>query len=354
MVAAPTLTVIVRSMARPSLEAALASIAVQDYAPVEVLVVAACGPAHPALPPACGPHELLAVASPVRLPRPQAANAGLDAATGEWITFLDDDDMFLPGHLSALMGARAAEPQARVVHSYARAVFRDGHVERFGQPHALIQLYERNYIHLSSAVIARDLVAAGCRFDESLEIHEDWDFFIQLAQNARFHFVACESFEWHADAGDSGAGGGGNQDDARFAAYRDRVYAKWAARRDALVERVGPLVEQAAALAQRGERAVAEECCREALQASPSDPWVLNVLAMIRNAAGDLREARAAQELAVAIRPLDPGLVYNLAVLCRAQGDVELARRCCDRALALAPGFAPAQKLATELGAALE
>mgnify|MGYP000541208000 CR=1 FL=1 len=37
-------------------------------------------------------------------------------------------------------------------------------------------------------------------------------------------------------ANDSGAGGGGNQDDARFARFRDRVYAKWATARDALVE----------------------------------------------------------------------------------------------------------------------
>ena len=41
------------------------------------------------------------------------------------------------------MAARAAAPTAGVVHSYARGVFRDGHSERFGQPHALIQLYER-------------------------------------------------------------------------------------------------------------------------------------------------------------------------------------------------------------------
>jgi tetratricopeptide (TPR) repeat protein len=320
-------------------------------APVEVVVVAACGPGHPALPERCGPHALRLVQSAASLSRPAAADAGLDAAAGDWITFLDDDDVFLPGHLSALLAARAAAPQARVVHSYARAVFRDGRVERVGQPHALIQLYERNYIHLSASVFARELVAAGCRFDESLEILEDWDFFIQLAQHTPFQFVARQTFEWHADAGDSGAGGGSNHDAALFAACRDRIYAKWAARRDALVERVGPLLQEAAALAQRGDGAGAEARCRAALAASPNDPWALNVLAMLRRAGGDLREARAAQELAVAIRPLDAGFVYNLAVLCRAQGDVDVARRCCDRALALAPGFAPAQKLRAELGA---
>ena len=85
---------------------------------------------------------------------------------------------------------------------------------------------------------------------------------------------------------------------------------------------------------------------------SPNDPWALNTLAMLKRAAGELGEARAAQELAVAVCPSDPSFIYNLALVCRAQGDLEHARRCCGRVLTLAPGFVPAQKLAVELGAA--
>jgi tetratricopeptide (TPR) repeat protein len=343
--APPLLTVVVRSMARPSLATALASIAAQDYPATEVIVVAACGPAHPPLPARCGPHPQRLVESSVRLSRPAAANAGLDAATGEWITFLDDDDRFLPGHLSALMAAQSSAPDAGVIHSYARAVFGDGRVERFGQPHALLQLFERNTIHLSATVFARALVRQGCRFDETLDIHEDWDFLIQLAQRARFHFVPLQSFEWHTEAGDSGAGGGGNQDDARFARFRDRVYAKWARAHDALVDRVAPLLQEASTLARAGHLEAAAARCRDALAVSVNDPWALNLLAMIHRSAGDLPAARAAQELAAAIRPLDAGIVYNLALVCRAQGDDIQALRCCDRALALAPDFDPARRL---------
>lgn len=347
----PLVSVVVRSMARPTLGAALASIGAQDYSSLEVVVVAACGPAHPPLPAAAGVHALRRVLSATPLTRPAAANAGLDAVRGEWITFLDDDDVFLPGHIAALMAARSEAPAAGVIHSLARAVFSDGRVERFGQPHALIQLHERNYIHLSASVFARRLADAGCRFDESLDIHEDWDFLLQLAQRTAFHFVPLQSFEWHADAGDSGAGGGGNQDDARFAQVRDRVYAKWASARDALVDRVAPLLQRAGALAQSGQWDEARVECRAALAASPNDPWALNLIAMIERSSGNLRAARAAQELAVAIRPLDAGFVYNLALLCRAQGDVERSRRCCDRALALDKAFAPAQRLRAALAA---
>lgn len=347
-----TVSVIVRSMARPTLDATLASIAAQDYPAIEVVVVAASGSSHPLLPGMCGEKPLRFVTSASRLPRPVAANAGLDNAKGEWITFLDDDDIFLPGHISGLMAARLDAPQTRLIHSYARGTFNDGRTRLFGQPHALMQLYERNYIHLSTTVFARELLTEGCRFDESLDIHEDWDFCLQAAQRTRFHFVPLHTFEWHVEAGDSGAGAGKNSDRTRFLQFRDRIYTKWAAAHDALVERVSPLLQLAGDFARNGQWAAAEAECNEALTASPNDPWALNVLAMIKRDAKDLRGARSAQELAVAIRPLDANLVYNLAALCHAQGDIKDARRWCDKTLSLAPEFVPAQQLRAELTAA--
>lgn len=348
----PTVSVIVRSMARPTLEAALASIAAQDYPAIEVVVVAASGSSHPPLPEVCGVSQLRLITSTSRLLRPIAANVGLDNAKGEWVTFLDDDDIFLPGHISALMAACSDAPQAGLIHSYARAVLNKGYAGLFGQPHALIQLYERNYIHLSTAVFARELVTEGCRFDESLDIMEDWDFFLQVAQRASFYFVPLQSFEWHVDAGDSGTGAGSNQDAERAVLFHDRIYAKWAVSRDAMVGRVSPILQLAGTLAQSGQWEKAEVKCRAALAVSPNDPWALNVLAMIKRNVKDLSGARAAQELAVAIRPQEASFVYNLAALCRTQGDIEHARRCCDRALSLDPEFVPAQRLRAELTAA--
>src|SRR6476659_1759182 len=116
----PLVSVIVRSVGRLSLETALASIALQDNCRIEVLVVAASGGEHPSVPTRAGPHLVRLVASAVPLTRPIAANAGLDAASGDWITFLDDDDRLLPGHISGLVQA-AERHSAKVVHSFARA-----------------------------------------------------------------------------------------------------------------------------------------------------------------------------------------------------------------------------------------
>jgi len=346
----PEVSVIVRSMARPSLAVALASVAAQEGVAAEVVVVAACGPAHPPLPPTCGAHALRRVDSVSALSRPAAANVGLDAARGRWITFLDDDDVFLRDHLAGLLAAAAQAPQARVITSYAKGVFRDGRVEWFGQPFSLAQLYERNFIHLSSALFARDLILAGCRFDERLEILEDWEFMLQLAQRACFEFVPLGSFQWNADAGDSGAAGGANHDAAKFAEHRERIYAKWGPAHDSLVERTAPLLERATELAGSGDLATADALCRDVLEMSANDPWALQLRAMLLRQAGRFADARGVQALAAAVRPQDASFVYNLSLLDRECGDLVAARRNALKASALDPGFAPVRALLSELG----
>jgi len=229
----PLVSVIVRSMGRTSLPAALATIAAQDHPQIEVIVVAACATPHPELPQSCGSHALYLLRNTTALSRAAAANAGLTAARGDWITFLDDDDAYLPEHLSGLLAARSEAPHAGVLHSWTRVVLADGTIKRNGQPFALMQLYERNIAHLSAALVARAAIERGVCFDESFDIFEDWDYFLQLAHITPFHFVPRQTFIWHADRGDSGAGLNGNHDDAKFAAALEHIVTKWAApRRD--------------------------------------------------------------------------------------------------------------------------
>jgi tetratricopeptide (TPR) repeat protein len=347
----PLVSVVIRSMDRPTLDAALASIAAQDYPRIEAVVVAACGSAHRTLPDRIGTLAVRLVRSDVRLARAAAANAGLDAAAGEWITFLDDDDVMLAGHLSGLVAARAHAPTAGVIHCRARAVFADGRVQRFGHPFNLIQLYERNFVHPAAMIFGRWLVERGCRCDEALPMHEDWDLCIQFAQHATFSFIPQDSVQWNADIGSSGAGGGINHDDAKFVLGREAVYAKWAAQRDAAIDAVEPLLRAAGALAQRRDYAGAQAHIRNALAVSHNNPWALNLRASIERATDSVQTARRTQELAVAIRPEDPAMMFNLALLWRAEGDDAKARLCCDETLLLDPEFAPAKKLRAELPA---
>ena len=324
---APDVSVIVRSIGRPTLARTLASIALQREVSLEVLLVAASGPAHPP-PTQAGAHPLHFVASPVPLARAAAANAGLDAADGKWITWLDDDDEWLVGHLRGLLDAAAAQPSAGVVHSLA-SVRIDGEPDRsFGHPLAVSELYEENFLHPSTALVAREHVAGGCRCDESLQMHEDWDWFLQCAQRAKFYFVRQQTFVWHAGIGDSGAGGGRNIDAAAMRRSTAAVHAKWASARARLQAALAPLHEHARSAVAHGEWARAAAGIRAALALNPNDPDALALMAAVERASGRLAEAQAALALASLVRPNDAMLVYNLALICRERGDLAKVRDC--------------------------
>src|SRR5690349_16947859 len=113
----PLVSIIIRSMGRDCLANAVASVAQQTHRPLELVVVDATGGAHPRLPglPTLTRVRLVDVGR--RLPRPAAANVGLDHAEGEWIGFLDDDDFLEPTHVARLL-ARASEPdRPKLVHA---------------------------------------------------------------------------------------------------------------------------------------------------------------------------------------------------------------------------------------------
>lgn len=198
----PLVSVIVRSLDRDTLFQALDSVAAQTHPSLEILLVNAKGPDHRPAPELWGERPVRFIDSAQPVPRAAAANRGLDAARGDWLLFLDDDDYLAPDHLAGLMAA--VEPSgAQAAYSHCQVVDGAGCAlpQRFAESFGQAKLLAGNFLPIHSVLFARTLLSAGCRIDESLDRFEDWDFWLQVAQHTDFIEVPKLTAFYRIDAG---------------------------------------------------------------------------------------------------------------------------------------------------------
>lgn len=187
----PLVSVIIRSMDRPTLMEALDSLAMQTYSNIEVVLVNAMGSGHQAIEPWRERFPVHMIGTGERLPRSRAANMGLDAAHGEYLMFLDDDDWIEADHIHKLVSAIRRNPEFRAVYTGVKCVdeMKNPLPNKFDTPFDAVQIVAGNFIPIHAVLFSRDLLALGCRLDESLDLYEDWDFWIQLSRHGDFFQV---------------------------------------------------------------------------------------------------------------------------------------------------------------------
>ncbi|NMM78792.1 PIG-L family deacetylase [Acidovorax sp. SRB_24] len=199
----PLVSCIVRSMNRPSLADAIASVAAQTYPNIEVVVVNACGGLHPQ--PAYPAERLaLRVVGQASAPEGQgggiqwqplsrsaAANLGLQSMQGEFGLFLDDDDLLQPVHLQNLVKALQDDGRAAAAYSGVRVEGPAGQWLRdYDTPWQHERLWGINYLPIHAVLFRHSAVhAAKAQFDEQLPVMEDWDFWCQLSHQGPFVHV---------------------------------------------------------------------------------------------------------------------------------------------------------------------
>ncbi len=190
----PLVNVIIRSMDRATLAETLASVAAQTYPNIEVLLVNAKGGQHSPLPDFSSRLVVRLIEKGGPLGRSRAANAGLDASRGLYLALLDDDDTLDPDHLSRLVAVLRKEGKGVVAYAGVRGMDRNDPEHKisrvFGDPFAdTAKLLAGNFIPSNAVLWPRHLVEDGARFDETLDVYEDWDFWLQISQVARFVYV---------------------------------------------------------------------------------------------------------------------------------------------------------------------
>ncbi len=228
--APPSVSVIIRSMDRPTLKEALDSVSRQTLQSIEIVVVHAKGPDHSTLPDVWDGVPLREVRSENPLPRSMAANHGLDAALGDTLIFLDDDDLFLPDHLECLLKELSGNPHTRAVYAGVTVKeYEEGQRDPintypFNEPYDRNKLRGRNFIPIHAVLFDQSLVKEGCRFDESLEVFEDWDFWLQIAERSDFLHLDRISAIYR----NQGASGLGKKTNSRILLeQRGKVLEKW-------------------------------------------------------------------------------------------------------------------------------
>ncbi len=120
-------------------------------------------------------------------------NRGIALAKGEYISFIDADDLWIPDKLEAQFNALQENPQAAVAYSWTDWINESGEVIYGGGHHQIsgdvyAHLFLGDFIEGGSNVLIRKsaLDKVGI-FDETVNFSEDWEMWLRLA--AQYQFV---------------------------------------------------------------------------------------------------------------------------------------------------------------------
>ena len=133
-----------------------------------------------------------------KLGKSSAGNLALENSTGEYICFLDDDDLFYPHHIEELFKTLRDTPSNPAAYSLAWEVhtrststssYREEYYEVPRHTRGLFsrkKLAKLNFLPIQSVLFQRELFAKWGGFESSREFLEDWDLWLRYSQNAEF------------------------------------------------------------------------------------------------------------------------------------------------------------------------
>lgn len=186
------------------LKEAIASIAAQTYPHIQLVVVEDGGNTAKSLMDEIRASKAFADVCYLPLPktgRCGAGNAALQAARGQLLCFLDDDDLFYADHLEVLVGAWQKRPELGAVYGLAYQVrtevvspepwvYREvEHSLLYRQPFNRYLMWHHNYLPIQTVLFQRALFEKYGGFDPELDNLEDWNLWVRYSLFHDFEMV---------------------------------------------------------------------------------------------------------------------------------------------------------------------
>jgi glycosyltransferase involved in cell wall biosynthesis len=175
---------------------AIDSVLAQTYRPIEVIVVDD-GSTDASVDTICSYGDAVRLITKPNGGTASARNAGIDAASGEYIALLDSDDYWLPEKIAVQVDVAKTHPEAGLVHNALLYLRPDGsYIDEpapTGDPAVdlspAVKLFDQNAIPPSSTLIPRSVLAKVGVFNERFRHREDWELFLRIAVDYPFVYI---------------------------------------------------------------------------------------------------------------------------------------------------------------------
>lgn len=185
-------SVIVRTLGRPRMAEALASIAEQSWPDLEVVVVdmSSHGMSKEI---SRYPRRIHTIKAGRPLNRSVALNLAIQHCEGSLIGILDDDNLYTPPHIERLVGALESTKSDMVYTGILRQTLAPSGTlmseEAMDRDYDYIDLLSGNYIYASGVLFSKRIWSRIGGYDIRFPVYEDWDFYIRLGNAGKIRHV---------------------------------------------------------------------------------------------------------------------------------------------------------------------
>jgi glycosyltransferase involved in cell wall biosynthesis len=159
-----------------------------------------------------------------------ARNIGLVASSGDFVSFLDDDDTRLPGSLDQQLSILESEPQAGLIYGQAFYGDQEGRpTDRFypadcPQGDLFWQILSRNFIPCGTAVFRRSCLSRVGLLDDSIAGLDDWDLWVRIGEIYPIIALELPVIIWRRSTPGSGQG---TSNAAQMVSLSVRQFRRW-------------------------------------------------------------------------------------------------------------------------------